>query len=138
MTKTRVCEASGASPARGCLARSLSPQAYAEGLKSPGSRSASGRASVEVATLEEIFDVKNFFVEIEFESREECLNFVTDKEVEQGFMSKTAKESVFEREGMSSKFSALLMPHFNFSYGNSINKCIQVYINYRDLHTFLL
>ena len=56
---------------------------------------ASGWASVEVATLEEIFDVKNFFVEIEFESREECLNFVTDKEVEQGFMSKTAKESVF-------------------------------------------
>ena len=32
MTKTRVCEASVASPARGCLARSLSPQAYAEGL----------------------------------------------------------------------------------------------------------
>ena len=137
MTKTRVCEASVAS-LKGCLARSLSPQAYAEGLNSPGSRSASGRTSVEVATLEEIFDVKNFFVEIEFESREECLNFVTDKEVEQGFMSKTAKESVFERERMSSKFSALLMPHFNFSYGNSINKCIQEYNDLGYLHAFLL
>ena len=66
------------------------------------------------------------------------MNFVTDKEVEQGFMSKTAKESVFEREGMSSKFSALLMPHFNFSYGNSINKCIQEYNDLGYLHTFSL
>ena len=51
---------------------------------------------------------------MEFESREECLNFLTDKAVEQGFMSKTAKESVFERERMSSTaigdFAAILHP----------------------------
>lgn len=60
------------------------------------------KAKLTVETLKEIFDAKNFFVEMEFDSREECLNFLTRKAVEQGFMSETAKASVFEREGMSS------------------------------------
>ena len=60
------------------------------------------KAKLTVETLKEIFDAKNFFAEMEFDSREECLNFLTRKAVEQGFMSETAKASVFEREGMSS------------------------------------
>lgn len=60
------------------------------------------KAKLTVETLKEIFDAKNFFAELEFNSREECLNFLTRKAVEQGFMSETAKASVFEREGMSS------------------------------------
>ena len=66
-----------------------------------------------VEILREIFDEQAFFTDMEFESREECLTFLTSKAVEQGFMSETAKASVFERERLSSTaigdFSAI--PH---------------------------
>lgn len=53
-------------------------------------------------TLREIFGEKDFFVDMDFKTREECLNFLTDKAIESGVMSEAAKKSVFEREEMSS------------------------------------
>ena len=52
--------------------------------------------------LRDIFDAEEFFIDMEFTTREECLTFLTNKAVEHGFMSKAAKDSVFEREAMSS------------------------------------
>ena len=55
-----------------------------------------------VETLREIFDAKDFFVDMEFSTREECLTFLTNKAVERKFMSEAAQQSVFEREAMAS------------------------------------
>lgn len=55
-----------------------------------------------IETLQKIFGAKDFFVDMNFTTREDCLTFLTDKAVERGFMSASAKASVFEREGMSS------------------------------------
>lgn len=55
-----------------------------------------------IETLRKIFGAKDFFVDMNFTTREDCLTFLTDKAVERGFMSASAKASVFEREGMSS------------------------------------
>ncbi|MBR3050594.1 MAG: transcription antiterminator [Selenomonadaceae bacterium] len=55
-----------------------------------------------VENLRDIFEARNFFFDMDFASRDECLAFLTDKAVERGFMSKAAKASVFEREEMSS------------------------------------
>ena len=52
--------------------------------------------------VKEIFEEQNFFVDINFKNREECLEFMTNKAIERGVMSKCSKESVFERERMSS------------------------------------
>ena len=60
------------------------------------------KTNLTVETLGKIFDEKDFFMDMEFGTRKECLMFLTDKAVERGFMSETAKESVFERERMSS------------------------------------
>ena len=55
-----------------------------------------------IETLREIFDAKDFFVDMEFSTREECLTFLTNKAVERKFMSEAAQQSVFEREAMAS------------------------------------
>ena len=52
--------------------------------------------------LRGIFSEQDFFTDFDFKTREECLTFLTDKAVEGGFMSAAAKDSVFEREAMSS------------------------------------
>ena len=43
--------------------------------------------------VKEIFEEENFFFDMNFKTREECLEFMTDKAIERGFMSKNAKDS---------------------------------------------
>ena len=60
------------------------------------------KTNLTVDNLRKIFDAKEFFIDMDFKTREDCLQFLTNKAVEHGFMSEAAKDSVFEREGMSS------------------------------------
>lgn len=60
------------------------------------------KSMINAEVVRDIFDKENFFVDMEFKTREECLEFMTNKAIERGFMSREAKESVFERERMSS------------------------------------
>ena len=55
----------------------------------------------------------SFYVDEAFQSREECLEFLTDKAVEAGFMDLAGKRSVFERERLSSTAigSLAAIPH---------------------------
>ena len=60
------------------------------------------KTNITVDILREIFSEQDFFFDMDFDNREDCLTFLTDKAVERGFMSSAAKASVFERERMSS------------------------------------
>lgn len=51
--------------------------------------------------LRDFFDERLFFLDRDFESREECLEFLTGENMACGFMSQEAARSVFEREQLS-------------------------------------
>lgn len=55
----------------------------------------------------------SFYVDKGFETREACLEFLTDKAIEAGFMDLSGKRSVFERERLSSTAigSMAAIPH---------------------------
>lgn len=59
------------------------------------------RPTLTVATVKGFFDEKLFFLDKDFSTREECLEFLTEEAIASGFMSREAKASVFEREKLS-------------------------------------
>lgn len=60
------------------------------------------KSLVNAEIVKTIFDERYFFFDMEFETREQCLKFLTDKAIEHGLMDANTKDSVFEREKMSS------------------------------------
>lgn len=48
------------------------------------------------------FAEDNFYINKDFKTKEECINFLTGEAVKKGLMTELAKKSVFEREEMSS------------------------------------
>ena len=52
--------------------------------------------------VRQFFREEGFYVDREFRTREECLEFLTDEAVANGWMDAEGKSSVFERERMSS------------------------------------
>lgn len=52
--------------------------------------------------MRSFFDERAFFVDRDFGTREECLEFLTEKAIELGFMKRESKASVFDREKLSS------------------------------------
>jgi lichenan operon transcriptional antiterminator len=51
--------------------------------------------------MKSFFDERAFFLDKEFQTREECLEFLTEQAISLGFMSRDSKASVFEREKLS-------------------------------------
>ena len=51
--------------------------------------------------MKSFFDERAFFLDKEFRTREECLEFLTEQAISLGFMSRDSKASVFEREKLS-------------------------------------
>lgn len=54
---------------------------------------------LEIATF---FNKDNFYIGKNFETKEECINFLADEAIKKGLMNNNAKMSIFEREEMSS------------------------------------
>lgn len=48
------------------------------------------------------FNKDNFYIDKDFETKEECINFLADEAIKKGLMNNNAKMSIFEREEMSS------------------------------------
>lgn len=59
------------------------------------------------------FHSNSFFLDKDFKTREECLEFLTDQAVQGGYMDEQSKQSVFEREQLSSTAvgSLAALPH---------------------------
>ena len=51
--------------------------------------------------VKSFFDERAFFLDKDFRTREECLDFLTEQAISLGFMSRDSKASVFEREKLS-------------------------------------
>ena len=58
--------------------------------------------TLDAETMRQFFHVNGFYVDKSFRTREECLDFLTDEAIRNGWMDAEAKNSVFERERMSS------------------------------------
>ncbi|RGQ82558.1 transcription antiterminator [Megamonas rupellensis] len=54
---------------------------------------------IEITTF---FNKDNFYIDKDFETKEECINFLADEAIKKGLMNNNAKMSIFEREEMSS------------------------------------
>lgn len=52
--------------------------------------------------MQAFFHSDSFFLNKNFKTREECLEFLTDEAVKAGYMNEESKQSVFEREQLSS------------------------------------
>ena len=48
------------------------------------------------------FNKDNFYIDKDFETKEECINFLSNEAIKKGLMDETSKKSVFEREEISS------------------------------------
>jgi lichenan operon transcriptional antiterminator len=48
------------------------------------------------------FNKDNFYIDKDFETKEECINFLADEAIKKDLMNNNAKMSIFEREEMSS------------------------------------
>ncbi len=60
------------------------------------------KSVVNAEEIRSFFSEENFYINQNFKTKEECINFLTDRAIESGLMNKKAKQSVFERERMSS------------------------------------
>lgn len=60
------------------------------------------QASLDAETVRRFFHQDSFYVNKSFRTREECLEFLTDEAILNGWMDAEGKNSVFERERMSS------------------------------------
>lgn len=54
---------------------------------------------IEITTF---FNKDNFYIDKDFETKEECINFLADEAIKKDLMDNNAKMSIFEREEMSS------------------------------------
>lgn len=54
---------------------------------------------IEITTF---FNKDNFYIDKDFETKEECINFLADEAIKKDLMNNNAKMSIFEREEMSS------------------------------------
>lgn len=61
-----------------------------------------GRPQIDETEVRALFDAENFYVDMEFSTKEACLDFLTDAAIAKGLMTQETKKGVFERERMSS------------------------------------
>lgn len=54
---------------------------------------------IEITTF---FNKDNFYIDKDFETKEECINFLADEAIKKDLMDEMSKESIFEREEISS------------------------------------
>ena len=52
--------------------------------------------------MKKFFDESNFYIDKDFNTKEECIEFLTSEAVSKNMLTEKAKQSVFEREEMSS------------------------------------
>lgn len=57
---------------------------------------------VQVKEIQMFFHESSFYVDKDFQTRDECLDFLTDQAIKAGYLDQAGKTSVFEREKMSS------------------------------------
>lgn len=60
------------------------------------------KSGVSTETILGLFDKKNFYIDMDFSTKEECINFLADQGIKHGIMNEEIKQSIFEREEMSS------------------------------------
>jgi Transcriptional antiterminator len=86
------------------------------------------KSMIQVEDIKRLLDVDNFYVGKSFDTKEECLNFLTDKLIEKGLMSEETKKSVFEREKLSAtaigEWTAIPHPIYNDIAASSISVLI--------------
>lgn len=58
--------------------------------------------AVEIEEITTFFSEDNFYLDKDFATKKECIEFLTDEAVKKGLMSKSSAKSVFEREHISS------------------------------------
>lgn len=57
---------------------------------------------ISIREILRFFDKNNFYINENFKTKSECINFLTDEAIKKGLMSEIAKQSVFEREKIAS------------------------------------
>jgi lichenan operon transcriptional antiterminator len=60
------------------------------------------KETTELLEITTFFNKDNFYIGKNFETKEECINFLADEAIKKGLMNNNAKMSIFEREEMSS------------------------------------
>lgn len=60
------------------------------------------KAIINKKEITRFFTEDNFYVNKDFNSKEQCINFLTNEAIKKGLMTELTKKSVFEREEMSS------------------------------------
>ena len=55
-----------------------------------------------IQEVSDLFNEKNFYVDKNFKSKEECINFLAEKAMKDGLINEFTKKSIFDRENISS------------------------------------
>lgn len=56
----------------------------------------------DLAEITTFFNKDNFYIDKDFDTKEECINFLADEAIKKGLINEGTKASIFEREEMSS------------------------------------
>lgn len=91
-------------------------------------RTVFNKSVVNAQHIEKFFSEDNFYINLNFKTKEECIDFLTDKAVSKGLMSKESKQSVFERERMSSTAIGDLAAIPHPMLDNSIKSSISILV----------